>query len=71
MLMRSFRLRLAVLSALISGLILVAFGGVSWAILSRKKLEALDAELSNYGFRVASRAGGRVEGDRTEANMIE
>lgn len=71
MMLRSFRLRLAVLSAMVSGLVLMVFGGVSWVILSRQKLEILDAELQHYGYRVASRVGPSVEGSRTEANMLE
>lgn len=71
MLLQSFRLRLAIISATVSGMVLLAFGGVSWVMLSRQRLAALDAELQLYGFRVAGRAGSNVDGARTEANMLE
>ncbi len=69
--MRSFRLRLAAISVIMSGLVLLAFGAVSWLIFQRVGVANLDEELQNFGFRVAGRAGPNVSGPRTETNMAE
>ena len=68
---RSFRLRLALGSALVSGLVLLAFGGSAWFVLKQQRRAALDEELKLFGYRVAYRAGPNVDGRRTETNMVE
>ncbi|MEM0897082.1 MAG: hypothetical protein AAGJ79_09345, partial [Verrucomicrobiota bacterium] len=69
--LRSFRTRLALLSVLISGLVVVAFGSVAWWTLSRSSLEALDADLRHFGFRVALRTGPNVDTERLETSLTE
>ena len=69
--LRSFRLRLALISVLISGLVLLSFGAVTWLNFRSVGLGNLDAELRNFGFRVAGRAGPNVSGARSEINMAE
>lgn len=63
---RSFRLRLALISVGLSGLVLLVFGLVAWGALSRSQLGSLDKELSTFGFRFASRSGPNVSGERQE-----
>ena len=41
----SFRFRIALLSALISGLVLGGFGVATWYLLHRQKVEAVDTEI--------------------------
>jgi heavy metal sensor kinase len=45
------RLQIAGLSALISGLVLLAFGAASWYLIARQKLAALDTEIRSLGTR--------------------
>ncbi len=53
-LFHSSRLRIAMISVLTSGMVLVAFGSVTWWILSRNRLAMLDSSLGRMGHRVAS-----------------
>ena len=46
-----FRLRLAALSALISGVVLIVFGGLAWHFICRERLAALDRELRALAYR--------------------
>lgn len=46
-----FRLKIALLSAFISGLVLVAFGVTAWLLVSRQKLESLDTEIRSLAAR--------------------
>ena len=46
-----FRLKIALLSAVISGLVLVAFGVTAWLLVSRQKLESVDTEIRSLGAR--------------------
>jgi len=46
-----FRLKIALLSALISGVVLMAFGVSAWVMISRQKLESIDTELRSLGAR--------------------
>ena len=46
-----FRLKIALLSAAISGLMLVAFGSTAWLMISRQKLESVDTEIRSLGAR--------------------
>lgn len=46
-----FRLRLAALSALISGVVLVVFGVLAWHFICRERLAALDRELRSLAYR--------------------
>ncbi len=68
---RSFRLRLALISMGLSGLVLLVFGLVSWFTLHQARLRSLDRELEHFGFRVVSRAGQNVNVERQEAVMRE
>lgn len=47
----SFRLRIALLSAAISGVVLVGFGLVAWVWLNHERLTALDREIRALAFR--------------------
>ncbi|MDT8991948.1 ATP-binding protein [Curvibacter sp. APW13] len=62
--MRSFRLRLAVVSALLSATILVAFGAGSWWLIRNAKLGQLDSEMK----ALAGREVGLL--DRAESSAI-
>ena len=55
---RSFRLRVALLSAALAGSALVGFGAVSWFQIYNAKVSRLDAERVNHLMR-ASRPPGR------------
>lgn len=46
-----FRLKIALLSAGISGVVLLAFGIAAWLIVSRQKLESVDTEIRSLGAR--------------------
>jgi len=45
------RLKIALLSAAISGLVLAAFGLAAWLLVSRQKLESVDTEIRSLGAR--------------------
>ena len=47
----SFRLKIALLSVGISGLVLIAFGAAAWLLVSRQKLESVDTEIRSLGAR--------------------
>ncbi len=64
-----FRLRIALLSALISGLVLVGFGAASWYLLYRQKLESLDTELRALGTRHPGWLANRANFDRFNTSL--
>ena len=47
----SFRSRIALLSALISGAVLLAFGGMAWHAMYLERVESLDRELRGLAYR--------------------
>ncbi len=51
--LRSFRLRIAVLSAALAGSALVVFGGVAWRLIYAAKVNRLDATIENQVKRAA------------------
>jgi signal transduction histidine kinase len=67
----SFRWRIALSSALIQGLVLLAFGAVAWWSLNRSRIADLDAELRHFGYRVALRTSRNVDVGRLEGSLID
>lgn len=65
-----FRLRIAFLSALISGGVLAAFGGVGWYLLYHERVAALDREIRSLAYRHPGWTGGRANYERL-ASAIE
>ncbi len=53
----SFRLRLAVLAAVLTGLVLGGFGVEAWWLIRAAKLETIDAKLRALAERIAARGG--------------
>ena len=51
---RSFRLRLALLSALLTGLVLLLFGAGSWWLVRESKVQGMDSELRAFAGREVS-----------------
>lgn len=68
---RSFRIRLALISALISGLVVLAFGAIAWWSLNRSRINSLDAELRHFGYRVALRTGRQVDREKLSASLVD
>lgn len=60
----SFRLRIALLSALISGVVLAGFGLSGWYLLYRQKIESLDTEIRALGTRHPGWLANRANFDR-------
>jgi two-component system, OmpR family, heavy metal sensor histidine kinase CusS len=54
----SFRLRIALLSALLSGAVLVGFGATAWYLMYRERLAAVDREIHALAQRHPGWAGG-------------
>ncbi len=46
-----FRIKITLLSTIISGVVLVAFGIAAFMMVSRQKLESLDTEIRSLGTR--------------------
>jgi two-component system, OmpR family, heavy metal sensor histidine kinase CusS len=65
-----FRLRIALLSALISGAVLVAFGVTAWLLMYRERLAALDREIRALAYRHPGWMGGRANYERL-SSVIE
>ena len=65
----SFRLKIALLSVVISGLVLAAFGGVSWYLLYRQKIETVDTELRALGTRHPGWFANRANFDRLSSSL--
>ena len=55
-----FRLRIALLSALISGGVLIAFGSAAWLWISHERLAAMDREILSLAYRHPGWIGNRV-----------
>lgn len=60
----SSRLKIALLSAGISGAVLVSFGGGTWALIRHQRLEALDREILTLATRHPGLFGGRGQLER-------
>lgn len=54
-----FRLKIALLSAAISGAVLLAFGLAAWQLVARQKLETVDTEIRSLGARHPGWIAGR------------
>ncbi len=67
----SFRIRLAILSALISGLVVFSFGAIAWWSLNHSRIESLDTDLRHFGYRVAMRTGRQVDTKKLEASLVD
>ena len=67
--LRSFRLKLALASAALSGLVLAGFGSLAWTLLYRERLGALDRALFLTGERIAQRVDDRVDWERFRGSM--
>jgi len=65
-----FRLRIALLTAVISGSVLVAFGGAGWYLLYHERVAALDREIRTLAYRHPGWMGGRANYERL-ASAIE
>ena len=66
----SFRLRLALLCALLTGVILAAFGLGTWWLVRDIKLERIDSEVRANAEREASRTRSAAEWQRIEARLV-
>jgi two-component system, OmpR family, heavy metal sensor histidine kinase CusS len=66
----SFRLRIALLSMLISGLVLVGFGGGAYYVLYQQKLESVDTEIRALGNRHPGWLANRANFDRYYTSLL-
>lgn len=66
---RSFRLRLALLSALLTGVVLLLFGAGSWWLIRDSKLQKLDTELRAYAEREVNRERSAEEWQAEELRI--
>jgi heavy metal sensor kinase len=67
---RSFRLRLALFSALLTGLALAAFGIGIWYLVGDSKIRRIDNEVRTYAEREAARTRDPAEWARIEARLV-
>jgi signal transduction histidine kinase len=65
----SFRLRIALFSALLSGLVLTAFGSTTWWLIRGGKIERMDNDARAEAERETQRTRDAAEWQRTEARM--
>ena len=65
----SLRLKIALLSAVISGLVLLGFGAASGYLLYRQKLASLDTELRALGTRHPGWLANRANFDRFNTSL--
>ena len=65
----SFRFRIAALSALISGGVLLGFGTAYWYLLFQQKIEGLDTEIRALGSRHPGWLASRANFDRFERSL--
>jgi two-component system, OmpR family, heavy metal sensor histidine kinase CusS len=65
----SFRFKIALLSAVISGLVLLGFGAASWYLLYRQKLASIDTELRALGTRHPGWLANRANFDRFNTSL--
>lgn len=66
----SFRLRLALLSALMSGLALMAFGIGSWWVIHEFKMDRLDQDVRSNAEREVGRTFSRGDWDRIRPTLV-
>ena len=66
----SFRLRLALLSALLSGLALAAFGVGAWWLIRDSKIDRIDGDVRVYAEREAHRQRDSAGWRHTVANLL-
>ena len=66
----AFRLRIALLSALVSGAVLIAFGATAWYLMCQERLAALDREIRALAYRHPGWMGGRANYERL-SSVIE
>ena len=66
----SFRLRLALLSALLTGLVLAAFGFGSWWLIRNIKIERVDSELRRFAEREVMRRRTEFEWQKEEERLV-
>ncbi len=66
----AFRVRIALLSALISGVVLVAFGANAWYLMYQERLEAMDREIRALAYRHPGWMGSRMNYERL-SSVIE
>lgn len=67
----SFRLRLALLSALSTGLVLVAFGSGSWWLIRSIKIGQIDNELRSFAEREVTRRRTAPEWQKEEGRLVQ
>ncbi|MGD9417433.1 MAG: sensor histidine kinase [Verrucomicrobiota bacterium JB025] len=65
----SFRLKIALLSAGISGMVLLAFGLAAWLLVSRQKLESLDTSIRSFGSSHPGWISNRRDFKRLDENL--
>lgn len=65
----SFRFKIAALSALISGGVLLGFGAASWYLLFRQKIEGLDTQIRALGSRHPGWLSNRANFDRFDSSL--
>ncbi len=65
----SLRLRIALLSVVISGAVLAAFGGASWYLLYRQRIEGVDTEIRALGTRHPGWLANRGNFDRFNTSL--
>jgi heavy metal sensor kinase len=65
----SFRIKIALLSTLISGLVLLGFGVASWYLIQRQKIQALDTEIRSLGSRHPGWLANRGNFDRFNGSL--
>lgn len=63
------RLKIALLSAAISGVVLVAFGLAAWLLISRQKLESVDTEIRSLAARHPGWIANRGNYERLDAAL--
>lgn len=66
----SFRLRLALLSALFAGVALAAFGISTWWQIRKMKLDRIDNDVRSHAERETNRTRDSFGWQRTEANIV-
>lgn len=66
----SFRLRLALFSALLSGVVLTAFGCTTWWVIRASRMERIDRDVRMQAERESQRWRDAAEWQRVEANMV-
>ena len=65
----SFRFKIALLSASISGLVLLGFGVASWYLLYQQKVQGIDTEIRSLGTRHPGWLANRANLDRLNTSL--